>query len=86
MKHYARYTVSELAEDDLFIRWVQHPDDDEVAAYWQGLERQQPQFEIRFGNARQLVNEVGEGLTLNSLRSDEMTTVWARVRGSLPDF
>lgn len=76
MKHYAQYTASELAEDDLFIRWVQHPEDDEVAAYWQSLERDQPRLKIRFGDARQLVNRMGQGLTLNSLRNDEMTIVW----------
>ena len=86
MKHYARYTVSELAEDDLFIRWVQHPEDDEVAAYWQGLERQQPRLQLRFGNARQLVSGMGQELTLNNLLNDEMTTIWARIRGSLPDL
>ena len=86
MKYYAQYTASELAEDDLFIRWVQHPEDDEVAAYWQGLERLQPRLQIRFGDARQLVNRMGQGLTLNSLRNDEMTIVWACIRGTLQDL
>ncbi len=54
MKPYAQYTVNELAADDLFIRWVQHPEDDEVAAYWQGMQESQPNLRTRFRDARQL--------------------------------
>ena len=86
MKPYAQYTVNELAADDLFIRWVQHPEDDEVAAYWMGLEMQQPQLRIRFRDARQRVLEIGRSITLNNLRPDEMATVWGRIRGSLQDL
>ncbi|ARK10699.1 FecR family protein [Fibrivirga algicola] len=86
MKPYAQYTANELAADDLFIRWVQHPEDDEVAAYWQGLELQQPQLRVRFRDARQLVQDMTQALTLNSLKQDEMATVWARIRGSLQDM
>lgn len=86
MKPYAQYTAKELATDDLFIRWVQHPEDDEVAAYWRGLEAMQPQLRIRFRDARQLVQEIGQSLTLSSLRSDEVSTVWERIRGSLQDL
>ncbi|WP_375443934.1 FecR family protein [uncultured Fibrella sp.] len=86
MKPYAQYTARELAADDLFIRWVKHPEDDEVAAFWQGLEDMQPQLRIRFRDARQLVQEIGQSLTINTLRSDEMATVWERIRGSLQDM
>jgi ferric-dicitrate binding protein FerR (iron transport regulator) len=86
MKPYAQYTVNELAADDLFIRWVQHPEDDEVAAYWQGLEIQQPQLRTRFRAARQLVLDIGRSVSLNTLRSDEMASVWGRIRGSLQDL
>ncbi len=86
MKPYAQYTARELAADDLFIRWVQHPEDDEVAAYWQGLEDMQPQLRIRFRDARQLVQDIGRSVTLNTLRPDEMSTVWERIRGSLQDL
>ncbi|MEZ0538203.1 FecR family protein [Fibrella arboris] len=86
MKPYAQYTARELAADDLFIRWVKHPEDDEVAAFWQGLEDMQPQLRIRFRDARQLVQEVGRSLTINTLRNDEIATVWGRIRGSLQDL
>jgi ferric-dicitrate binding protein FerR (iron transport regulator) len=86
MKPYAQYTVNELAADDLFIRWVQHPEDDEVAAYWQGLQEAQPLLRTRFREARQLVQDIGGSLTLNTIPADDMATVWGRIRGSLQDM
>lgn len=86
MKPYAQYTVNELATDDLFIRWVQHPEDDEVAAFWQSLESVQPQLRIRFRDARQLVQDLGRSITLNTLPPDDMSTVWGRIRESLQDM
>jgi ferric-dicitrate binding protein FerR (iron transport regulator) len=86
MKPYAQYTVNELAADDLFIRWVQHPEDDEVAAYWQGIQEAQPSLRTRFRDARQLVQDIGGSLTLNIIPPDEMASVWGRIRGSLQDL
>ncbi len=86
MKPYAQYTVNELAADDLFIRWVQHPEDDEVMAFWEGLEIQQPHLRKRFRDARELVQDIGRSLTLNTIPPDDMATVWGRIRGSLQDL
>ncbi|MEZ0487928.1 FecR family protein [Fibrella aquatica] len=86
MKPYAQYTVNELASDDLFIRWVQHPEDDEVAAYWLGMEAMQPHLSTRFREARERVSDAGRSLTLHSLQPDEMSTVWGRIRESLQDL
>lgn len=86
MKPYALYTAEELAADDLFVRWVQHPYDEEVAAFWQQLLNQQPRLSARFSEARSLVMRAGSSLALPALLPDESDTLWRRIRGSLQDM
>lgn len=86
MKPYALYTAEELAADDLFLRWVQHPDDEEVSAFWQQLLNQQPRLSARFDEARSLILRAGSSLSLPALLPDESDTLWRRIRGSLQDM
>lgn len=86
MKPYALYTAEELAIDDLFIRWVQCPQDEEVDAYWRQLLNQNPQLTNRFDEARSLVLRLSQSLSLPPIRTDESATLWRRIRGSLQDL
>lgn len=81
-KLYSVYTAEEFALDDLFVRWVQHPDDEEVAAYWQSWLAQNPHQQGTVDLARALV-QTGSQSALPSLRSDEIASVWSRIRESL---
>lgn len=82
MKPYATYAAEELALDDMFMRWVQHPDDDEVDLFWQNFVRQHPYHEPVLNQARQLVTDSSVVL-LGALSNDEMSNVWHRIRVSL---
>lgn len=86
MKPYALYTAEELAIDDLFIRWVQCPHDEEVDAFWRQLLGQHPHLAFRFDEARSLVLRLSQSLALPTLRTDESATLWRRIRGSLQDL
>ncbi|SFD70528.1 FecR family protein [Spirosoma endophyticum] len=80
-KPYSVYTVEELALDDLFVRWVQYPNDDEVVAYWQNWLDQNPDCADKVETARQLIIEGSKPL-LPALSSDEISSVWGRIRES----
>ncbi|MBO0929831.1 FecR domain-containing protein [Fibrella aquatilis] len=87
MKPYAHYSAIELAMDDMFVRWVQMPDDDELSAHWQGFLEHQPQCEDLVYEARQLVKQISQPVaTLPALHTDEVHSVWGRIRGSLQDL
>lgn len=81
-KPYSAYSVEELALDDLFVRWVQHPNDDEVEAYWQNWLLQHPDRVETVETARELIQEGGQP-TLPALSTDEISSVWGRIRESL---
>ncbi|WP_157603344.1 FecR family protein [Spirosoma telluris] len=81
-KPYSAYTVEELSLDDLFVRWVQHPDDDEVEAYWQNWLSQNPDCSETVDMARRLIKE-GSQPRLPALSTDEISSVWGRIRESL---
>lgn len=80
-KPYSAYSVEELALDDLFVRWVQHPDDDEVEAYWQNWLLQNPDCIETVETARTLVQEGSRPNSL-PLSTEEISTVWGRIRES----
>ncbi|RIV26963.1 iron dicitrate transport regulator FecR [Fibrisoma montanum] len=82
MKPYASYSAEEFALDDLFVRWVQHPDDEEVVAFWQVWLAQHPECADTVDIARELIL-TGSQPTLPSLTSDEVSSVWGRIRESL---
>jgi transmembrane sensor len=81
-KPYSAYNVEELALDDLFVRWVQYPDDDEVEAYWQNWLDQNPDCAETVETARQLINEGSQSI-LPALSIDEVSSLWGRIRESL---
>ena len=81
-KPYSTYTIEELALDDLFVRWVQHPDDDEVEAYWQNWLSQNPDRAETVDAARELIKSASQPM-LPALSTDEISTVWGRIRESL---
>ena len=82
IKPYSAYSAEEFALDDLFVRWVQHPDDEEVAAYWQGWLSKHPYQEDTVEVARELIR-TGSRPALMAISSDEISTVWGRIRESL---
>lgn len=84
-KPYSDYSVEEFALDDLFVRWVQHPQDDEVAIYWQNWLANHPQCREKAETARQLILEASEPRQVG-LSERESYTLWTRIRESLQHF
>lgn len=81
-KPYSAYSAEELVLDDLFVRWVQHPDDEEVGAYWQNWLSKHPHRTHVVETARELIL-TGSRSALPALSSDEISSVWGRIRESL---
>lgn len=81
-KPYSAYTVEELALDDLFVRWVQHPSDEEVAVYWQGWLVNNPHRADTVEAARALIR-TASGHASPALSGNEVSSVWGRIRESL---
>ncbi len=85
MKPYATYIAEEFALDDMFMRWVQHPEDDEVALFWQNFSQQHPHKQSVINEARRMVLECSVPLP-GALTHDDMSNVWQRIRVSLQDL
>lgn len=81
-KPYSAYSAEEFALDDLFVRWVQHPDDEEVVAYWQNWLSKHPHRVHIVEVARELIR-AGSRPALSTLSSEEISSVWGRIRVSL---
>ncbi|GAA4402120.1 hypothetical protein GCM10023187_17020 [Nibrella viscosa] len=85
MKPYSAYTAEELALDDLFVRWVQHPGDAEVDAFWQNWIHQHPYRSDTVDTARFLVRELST-IRLRRMGHDDVSSLWGRIRESLQDM
>lgn len=85
MKPFSAYTAEELATDDLFIRWVQRPDDAEVAAYWEGWMAHHPYRSNTVESARRLVEEASRAPGAG-LPGEEVGTLWKRIRSSIQEM
>ena len=81
-KPYSAYTVEEFALDDLFVRWVQHPNDEEVVAYWQGWLIHNPDRADTVEAARELIQTASLPAS-SPLVGDEVSSLWGRIRESL---
>jgi ferric-dicitrate binding protein FerR (iron transport regulator) len=81
-KPYTAYTAEEFALDDLFVRWVQYPDDEEVAAFWQGWLTNNLDCIDTVETAQTLVLEASQS-RVGDLESDEISSLWGRIRVSL---
>lgn len=81
-KPYSAYTAEELALDDLFVRWVQHPDDDEVTAYWKIWRINNPHCDDTVEDARELIRTASLPADA-ALSGSEVSSVWGRIRESL---
>ncbi len=81
-KPYSAYTAEELALDDLFVRWVKHPSDEEVATHWQQWLARNPACCSRVDAARQFILNASRAGAAG-LSSDEVNSVWGRIRESL---
>ena len=81
-KPYSAYSAEEFTLDDLFVRWVQHPNDEEVVAYWQNWLSNHPHRTETVELARQLIHTGGR-FSQQALSSDEVSSVWGRIRVSL---
>ena len=82
MKSYAAYSVEELALDDLFVWWVQHPGDDEVAAFWENFQEGHPTSGAILNMARRLVLAASNP-PRRRLSSSETEALRERIRTSL---
>ena len=82
MKSYALYSVEELALDDLFVWWVQQPDDDEVAAFWENVRAGHPAMGEAINLARRLVIAASKS-PRHRLSAAETDALRDRIRSSL---
>jgi len=85
MKHFSAYTAEEFAVDELFIRWVQHPQDAEVAAFWEGWLTHHPYKTAVIEVARELVREASRPAT-RDLENDDVASLWGRIRSSIQEM
>lgn len=85
MKPYATYAAEEFALDDMFMRWIQHPEDDEIDLFWQTFTRQHPYQQPVITEARRLVLECSVPMQ-GALTQDDMSNVWQRIRVSLQEL
>ncbi|GAB3339862.1 hypothetical protein GCM10027299_52790 [Larkinella ripae] len=85
MRHFSAYTAEELAADELFIRWVQHPDDAEVSAFWEGWLTHHPENRERVELARDLVQLASEPAS-RPLEGEEALSLWGRIRSSIQEM
>ncbi|MGA0555644.1 FecR domain-containing protein [Larkinella sp. VNQ87] len=85
MKHFSAYTAEELAADELFIRWVQHPDDAEVSAFWEGWLAHHPDKVEVVEFARDLVRLASNPVS-RPLEADEVVSLWGRIRSSIQEM
>ncbi|GAB3763650.1 FecR family protein [Spirosoma pomorum] len=81
-KPYTAYTAEEFALDDLFVRWVQHPNDEEVAAFWQVWLTNNLDCVDTVETAQTLVLEASQS-RVGDLEFDETSSLWGRIRVSL---
>ncbi|GAB3801958.1 hypothetical protein GCM10028819_30260 [Spirosoma humi] len=81
-KSYSAYSAEEFAFDDLFVRWVKYPDDEEVASYWQIWLLNHPHQEETVEIARELIR-TGSRPNTPGLSADDVSSVWGRIRESL---
>lgn len=82
MKSYALYSVEELALDDLFVWWVQQPEDDEVAAFWENFRAGNPASSETLDLARRLVTAASKS-PHRRLSTSETDALRERIRTSL---
>ncbi|WP_138989937.1 FecR family protein [Larkinella sp. C7] len=85
MKHFSAYTAEELAADELFIRWVQHPDDAEVSAYWEGWLAHHPYKTEVVDFARELVRMASSPAS-RPMEGEEVMSLWGRIRSSIQEM
>lgn len=81
-KPYAAYSAEDFALDDLFVRWVQYPSDEEVTAFWEQWLSNNPERHETVTTARKIIRAGGQS-RLPVLTTDEISTVWGRIRESL---
>ncbi|GAB2561615.1 hypothetical protein GCM10027085_61140 [Spirosoma aerophilum] len=81
-KSYSAYSAEEFALDDLFVRWVKYPNDEEVASYWHLWLLNHPYQEETVEAARELIRTASAS-SLPGLSSDDISSVWGRIRESL---
>ena len=85
MKHFSAYTAEEFAVDELFIRWVQHPEDAEVAAFWESWLAHHTYQTAVVEAARELVRAASHPAT-RGLENDEVGSLWGRIRSSIQEM
>ncbi|WP_234734907.1 FecR family protein [Tellurirhabdus bombi] len=85
MKYFSAYTAEELAIDDLFIKWVQHPDDAEIASFWEGWLANHPHKFRTVEMARQIVLEASQPIG-EAMDGDEAQSLWGRIRSSIQEM
>jgi len=83
MKPFSEYSAEELAMERLFIHWVRFPDDPPFKSYWEGWLKKYPEMYETVEEARELVRMSSDWQFKNSLTSEEVHSLWGRIRSSI---
>lgn len=78
MKNFAEYSVEDFAAEPAFIKWVQHPDDDELSNFWVVWLHNHPFQSDNVAQARVLVHNVSDQYKDN-LSTNEKKSLWGRI-------
>jgi len=82
MKPYSEYSAEELAMERLFIRWVRHPDDPQVAKFWVNWVQENPQQSETVESAKRLVDTVSDWSETEMPR-EVGGSLWTRILQSI---
>jgi hypothetical protein len=81
VKNFANYTSEQFAAEPLFIRWVQQPDDDEVANFWTLYTNKNPHKCNDMAEAKVIVQDITN--QFDSLEVVETKNIWQRIQYSV---
>ncbi len=81
MKNFTDYTSEQFATEPLFIRWVQHPNDDELANFWNLYSNKNPHKYNDIAEAKVIVKDITE--QFENLEVVETKNLWHRIQISV---
>jgi hypothetical protein len=81
LKNFAEYTSEQFATEPLFIRWVQDPNDDEIANFWTLYSNNNPHKYNDMAEAKVIVQDITS--QFDSLEIVETKNLWQRIQNSV---
>ncbi len=81
VKNYTDYTSEDFATEPLFIKWVQQPDNDEVANFWKLYTNKNPHKHNDMAEAKAIVQVISDQFT--GIETTENKNLWHRIQTSV---